>query len=190
MLRIRYLSVYASVQYSSELQRVDSTQSLNQTACCQSTVCCGMYVWDTCYHEECHTDSHGVQTCDEEAYQCNYHCSYWNPVEQCLGHCGTCMDSTIIIYSHQFNQSSTIQTHCNLDDFSCEKKQSNFTVNSTWPCYYGGGQTLILQVPAPDKLIGLWWFLGGVFGLANLSVASPLECQCQCQSSNQSYSLE
>lgn len=132
-------------------------QPLNQISCCLSSTCCAMWVWDTCYHEECHTNN-GVTTCDQEAYQCNYHCSYYNTVQQCLGHCGTCMDSTITIYSRQFNQSSTIQTHCNQDDFSCENQQSNFTVNSTWPCYYGGGNTLILQVPAPDKLIGLWWF--------------------------------
>src|SRR5579872_4159611 len=83
------------------------SQPQNHTSCCQNHICCARYVWDTCYHEECQTKSNGVTTCDEESYQCNYHCSYWNSVEQCLGTCGTCMDSTITIYSQQFNQSKT-----------------------------------------------------------------------------------
>src|SRR4029078_3830662 len=93
------------------------TQSLNQTSCCQSSSCCENWVWNTCYRSKC-SSKNGVETCKQETYLCNYHCTRGNSVKQCMGRCGTCMDAKKTFFSQEWNRSNTISTHCDLDDFA------------------------------------------------------------------------
>jgi hypothetical protein len=70
------------------------------------------------------------------------------------------MNSKKIFYSQEYNQSTTINKDCGLDDYGCQNQQTSYTLHSNWPCYYRmDSKEIVLQVPQPDRLIGLWYFL-------------------------------
>jgi hypothetical protein len=144
-------------------------QPLNATSCCHATSCCALWVWQTCYSQTCRVKPNGEDDCETTSYPCNPYCSIWYASEICSGSCGSCTNSYVVFRAPEFNKSQEIDAKCGLNDFSCASQQKRYTVNSTWPCYYGAGN-LYLQHPKPDPLVPMYWFfvaLSGVFVLCS-----------------------
>lgn len=140
------------------------TQELNHVACCISESCCELMVFDTCTQYNCEEDSNGEEECVPLTYPCNPHCETWSSTQSCAGTCGTCMNSRVIFSSLEFGKTHEIDTSCGLNDDTCQTKQRNYGVNSTWSCYYGMGQ-LFLEKPKPDPLIPLYWTVVSCVGM-------------------------